>query len=97
MVLIIWRHCPNATLEALNQLKPFIKVEGTITAGNASGVNDDACALLIASKATAVEHGLTLKARIVAMATIGVEPRIMDFYPAPATKKVFALAGLTLY
>lgn len=97
MVLTVWRHCLNTILEALKQLKPFIKAEGTITAGNASGVNDDACALLIAFKAAAVEHGLTLKARIVAMATTGVEPRIMDFSPAPARKKVFALAGLTLY
>ena len=87
---------PNTTLEALNQLKPFVKSEGTITAGNASGVNDGACALLIASKAAAAEHGLTLKAKIVAMATAGVEPRIMGFAPAPATKKVLALAGLTL-
>lgn len=87
---------PNTTLEALNQLKPFVKAEGTITAGNASGVNDGACALLIASKAAAAEHGLTLKAKIVAMATAGVEPRIMGFAPAPATKKVLALAGLTL-
>lgn len=87
---------PSTTLEALNQLKPFVKAEGTITAGNASGVNDGACALLIASKAAAVEHGLTLKAKIVAMATAGVEPRIMGFAPAPATKKVLALAGLTL-
>ena len=87
---------PSTTLEALNQLKPFVKAEGTITAGNASGVNDGACALLIASKAAAVEHGLTLKAKIVAMATAGVEPRIMGFAPAPATKKVLALAGLSL-
>tara|TARA_R110002020_G_scaffold178657_6_gene371720 strand:- start:3171 stop:4403 length:1233 start_codon:yes stop_codon:yes gene_type:complete len=87
---------PSTTLEALNQLKPFVKAEGTITAGNASGVNDGACALLIASKAAAAEHGLTLKAKIVAMATAGVEPRIMGFAPAPATKKVLALAGLTL-
>ena len=87
---------PSTTLEALNQLKPFVKAEGTITAGNASGVNDGACALLIASKAAAVEHGLTLKAKIVAMATAGVEPRIMGFAPAPATKKVLGIAGLSL-
>lgn len=87
---------PSTTLEALNQLKPFVKAEGTITAGNASGVNDGACALLIASKAAAAEHGLTLKAKIVAMATAGIEPRIMGFAPAPATRKVLALAGLTL-
>lgn len=87
---------PSTTLEALNKLKPFVKADGTITAGNASGVNDGACALLIASKAAAEENGLTPKARIVAMATAGVEPRIMGFAPAPATKKVLALAGLTL-
>ncbi|WP_201529365.1 3-oxoadipyl-CoA thiolase [Psychrobacter frigidicola] len=87
---------PSTTLEALNKLKPFVKEGGTITAGNASGVNDGACALLIASKAAAEKNGLIPKARIVAMATAGVEPHIMGFAPAPATKKVLALAGLSL-
>lgn len=87
---------PSTTLEALRKLKPFVKVDGTITAGNASGVNDGACALLIASKEAAEKNGLVPKARIVAMATAGVEPRIMGFAPAPATKKVLEVAGLTL-
>lgn len=87
---------PNTTFELLSKLKPLVSVDGTITAGNASGVNDGACALLIASKAAAEAHGLTPKARIVAMATAGVEPRIMGFAPAPATKKVLELAGLSI-
>ena len=87
---------PSTTLEALRKLKPFVKADGTITAGNASGVNDGACALLIASKEAAEKNGLVPKARIVAMATAGVEPRIMGFAPAPATKKVLEVAGLTL-
>lgn len=87
---------PSTTLEALSKLKPFVKADGTITAGNASGVNDGACALLIASKEAAEKNGLVPKARIVAMATAGVEPRIMGFAPAPATKKVLEIAGLTL-
>ena len=86
----------NTTFELLSKLKPLVSVDGTITAGNASGVNDGACALLIASKAAAEAHGLTPKARIVAMATAGVEPRIMGFAPAPATKKVLELAGLSI-
>ncbi|MUG32860.1 3-oxoadipyl-CoA thiolase [Psychrobacter sanguinis] len=87
---------PNTTLEALQKLKPFVKSDGTITAGNASGVNDGACALLIASKAAANDNGLEPKARVVAMATAGVEPRIMGFAPSPATKKVLKMTGLTL-
>lgn len=87
---------PSTTLEALRKLKPFVKADGTITAGNASGVNDGACALLIASKEAAEKNGLVPKARIVAMATAGVEPRIMGFAPAPATKKVLEIAGLNL-
>ena len=87
---------PSTTLEALRKLKPFVKADGTITAGNASGVNDGACALLIASKEAAEKNGLVPKARIVAMATAGGEPRIMGFAPAPATKKVLEIAGLSL-
>ncbi|NYT37067.1 3-oxoadipyl-CoA thiolase [Allopusillimonas soli] len=86
---------PRATsLEALARLKPIVRADGTVTAGNASGVNDGACALLVASEAAAGKHGLTPRARIVAMATAGVEPRIMGIGPAPASRKVLELAGL---
>jgi acetyl-CoA acyltransferase len=88
---------PETTLEALAKLgTPFRKEGGTVTAGNASGVNDGAAALLLASEAAAGRHGLTPRARMVAMATAGVAPRIMGFGPAPATRKVLAKAGLTL-
>jgi acetyl-CoA C-acetyltransferase len=73
-----------------------VKPDGTVTAGNASGVNDGAVALLIASAAAAKQHGLTPKARIVGMATAGLAPRIMGLGPAPAVRKVLALTGLTL-
>ncbi len=88
---------PRATsLEALAKLKPIVRPEGSVTAGNASGVNDGACALLIADEKTAAKNGLTPKARIVGMATAGVAPRVMGIGPAPATQKVLALTGLTL-
>jgi acetyl-CoA acyltransferase len=87
---------PDTTLEALSKLKPIVKPDGTITAGNASGVNDGACALLLASEAAAKRHGLTPKARVVAAAAAGVAPRIMGMGPAPATRKVLAKAGLSL-
>ena len=87
---------PDTTLEALSKLKPIVKPEGTITAGNASGVNDGACALLLASEAAVKRHGLTPKARVVAAAAAGVAPRIMGMGPAPATRKVLAKAGLTV-
>ncbi len=87
---------PQATLESLAKLKGVVKPEGTVTAGNASGINDGACALLIASEAAAQKHGLTPKSRIVASAVAGVPPRIMGMGPAPAIRKVLALAGLTL-
>ncbi len=88
---------PRATsLEALAKLKPIVKPEGSVTAGNASGVNDGACALLLASEAAAAAHGLTPRARIVAMATAGVAPRVMGIGPAPATRKVLELTGLSL-
>ena len=87
---------PDTTLEALSKLKPIVKPDGTITAGNASGVNDGACALLLASEAAAKRHGLTPKARVVAAAAAGVAPRIMAMGPAPATRKVLAKAGLSL-
>ena len=86
----------DTTLEQLAKLKGINGPELTVTAGNASGVNDGACALLIASEAVARTHGLTPKARVVAMATAGVAPRIMGFGPAPAVKKLLAQTGLTL-
>jgi len=88
---------PRATSpEALAKLKGVVKPDGTVTAGNASGVNDGACALLLASEAEAARHGLKARARVVGMATAGVAPRIMGIGPAPATRKVLALTGLTL-
>jgi len=86
----------STTLEALGKLRAPFREGGSVTAGNASGVNDGACALLIASKEAAEKNGLTPKARVVAMATAGLEPRIMGFGPAPASKKVLKKAGLTL-
>jgi len=87
---------PDSTLADLAKLKAPFRANGSVTAGNASGVNDGACALLIASRAAAKQYGLTPKARIVAMATAGVPPRIMGIGPVPATVKALALAGLTL-
>ena len=88
---------PRATsMDVLAKLKPIVRADGTITAGNASGVNDGACALLLADEATAARNGLTPRARIVGMATAGVAPRIMGIGPAPATQKVLALTGLTM-
>jgi len=89
-------HPRETSLEALAKLKGIVRPDGTVTAGNASGVNDGACALLLASEAAAARHGLTPRARIVGMATAGVPPRVMGIGPAPATRKVLALAGLTL-
>ena len=89
-------HPRATTLEALAKLKPIVKPDGTVTAGNASGVNDGACALLLADEASASKNSLTPKARVVGMATVGVPPRIMGIGPAPATQKVLALTGLTL-
>ena len=87
---------PETTLDMLSKLKGVNGPELSVTAGNASGVNDGACALLIASAASAQANGLTPRARIVAMAAAGVAPRIMGFGPAPAVRKVLAKAGLTL-
>jgi acetyl-CoA C-acetyltransferase len=88
---------PRATsLEALAKLKPIVRPDGTVTAGNASGVNDGACALLLADEATAAKNGLTPRARILGMATVGVAPRVMGIGPAPAVQKVLALTGLKL-
>ena len=88
---------PRATsVEALAKLKGVVRADGTITAGNASGVNDGACALLLADADTAAKYGLQPKARVVAMATAGVPPRVMGIGPVPAVQKVLKLAGLTL-
>jgi acetyl-CoA acetyltransferase family protein len=89
-------HPRETSLEALARLKGIVRPDGTVTAGNASGVNDGACALLLADEASAARHGLTPLARVVGMATAGVPPRIMGIGPAPATQKVLALTGLSL-
>lgn len=89
-------HPRETSLEALARLRGVVRPDGSVTAGNASGVNDGACALLLADEATAAKHGLSPKARIVGMATAGVAPRIMGVGPAPATRKVLELTGLTL-
>ena len=89
-------HPRETSMEALAKLKGAVRPDGSVTAGNASGVNDGACALLLADEATAAKNGLTPRARIVGMATAGVAPRIMGIGPAPATQKVLALTGLTL-
>ena len=89
-------HPRATTIEALAKLKGVVREGGTVTAGNASGVNDGACALLLANAEAAKQYGLTPRARIVGMATAGVAPRIMGFGPAPAVRKVLALTGLTL-
>jgi len=87
---------PDTTLEQLARLKGVVRPDGTVTAGNASGVNDGSCALLLASEAAAAQHGLTPLARVVAQATAGVPPRIMGIGPVPATQAVLARAGLSL-
>jgi len=89
-------HPRETSLEALAKLKGVVKPDGTVTAGNASGVNDGACALLLASEGAAARHGLVPRARVVGMATAGVAPRIMGMGPAPATRKVLELTGLSL-
>jgi 3-oxoadipyl-CoA thiolase len=87
---------PDSTLESLARLKPIVRDSGSVTAGNASGINDGACAMLVASEAAAKEHGLEPRARVVAWTVAGVEPRIMGIGPVPATAKVLALAGLDI-
>lgn len=89
-------HPRQTSLEALTKLKGVVREGGSVTAGNASGVNDGAVAMLLSNESAAKRHGLTPRARVVAMATAGVEPRIMGIGPAPATQKVLALAGLTI-
>ena len=89
-------HPRKTSLESLAKLKGVVRPDGSVTAGNASGVNDGACALLLADETTAAKNGLTPRARVVGMATAGVAPRIMGIGPAPATEKVLALTGLSL-
>lgn len=89
-------HPRDTSLEALAKLKGVVRPDGTVTAGNASGVNDGAAALLLADEASAAKYGLTPRARVVGMATAGVPPRIMGIGPAPATEKVLKLTGLKL-
>jgi acetyl-CoA acyltransferase len=86
----------TTTLASLANLKGVVRPDGSVTAGNASGINDGACALLLASSQGVAQHGLTPRARIVAVAAAGVAPRIMGFGPAPAIRKVLAKANLTL-
>ena len=89
-------HPRLGSLEALGKLKGVVRPDGSVTAGNASGVNDGSCALLLANEEAARQYGLTPKARVVGMAVAGVAPRIMGIGPAPATRKVLELTGLTL-
>ena len=89
-------HPRQTSLEALAKLKGAVRPDGSVTAGNASGINDGACAVLLADEASAAKNGLTPRARIVGMATAGVAPRIMGIGPVPATQKVLALTGLSL-
>ncbi len=96
LIVIKDEHPRETSLESLARLKGVVKPDGSVTAGNASGVNDGACALLLASEAAAKQHGLTPRARVLGMATAGVSPRIMGIGPAPATRKVLELTGLTL-
>ncbi|WGG51134.1 3-oxoadipyl-CoA thiolase [Rugamonas sp. DEMB1] len=87
---------PDTTIEMLAKLKGVVRPDGSVTAGNASGVNDGACAILLASAAAAERFGLKKRARVLGMATAGLAPRIMGFGPSPASKKVLALTGLTI-
>ena len=89
-------HPRETSLETLAKLKGVVRPDGSVTAGNASGVNDGACALLIGSEEAARRNGLTPRARILGMATAGVAPRIMGIGPAPATQKLLARLGMTL-
>jgi acetyl-CoA acyltransferase len=87
---------PDTTMEGLQKLKPIVKPGGTVTAGNASGINDGACALLLASKSAAEKYRLAPRARVLATATAGVAPRVMGFAPSPASRKVLAKTGLQI-
>lgn len=94
--VVLDEHPRDTSLEALARLKGVVHPDGTVTAGNSSGINDGSCALLLASEAAAGQQGLTPKARVVGMATAGVAPRIMGIGPAPATRKVLESTGLSL-
>ena len=96
MVVSQDEHPRSTSIESLAKLRPVVREGGTVTAGNASGVNDGACAILLASEAMAAKQGLTPRARVVGMAVAGVPPRIMGIGPAPAVQKVLALTNLTL-
>ena len=87
---------PDVSMEGLAKLKGVVTPDGSVTAGNASGVNDGACALLLASQKAVEQYGLSPRARVVGMTTVGLAPRIMGFGPAPATKKLLAMTGLTI-
>jgi acetyl-CoA acyltransferase len=87
---------PETTLEALSRLKPIVRPDGTVTAGNASGINDGACAILLASEGAVRSHHLTPRARFVASAVAGVAPRVMGIGPVPASRKALTRAGLTV-
>jgi 3-oxoadipyl-CoA thiolase len=89
-------HPRDTSLEALAKLKGVVRLDGTVTAGNASGVNDGACALIVASEAAARRHGLAPRARVIGVATAGVPPRVMGIGPAPATQKLLARTGIAL-
>jgi 3-oxoadipyl-CoA thiolase len=89
-------HPRDTSLQKLAGLRPIVRPAGTVTAGNSSGINDGACALLLADEISAAKHGLTPRARVLGMASAGVAPRIMGIGPAPATRKVLALTGLRL-
>ena len=89
-------HPRETSLDALARLKGIVRADGSVTAGNASGVNDGACALLLANETMAQKNGLVPRARVVGMALAGVAPRLMGMGPAPATQKVLAMTGLTL-
>jgi len=89
-------HPRPTSIEALSKLKPIVRPDGSVTAGNSSGVNDGACALLIASESAAHEYGLNRRAKILGIATAGVPPRIMGIGPAPASKKLLAQLGITI-
>jgi 3-oxoadipyl-CoA thiolase len=96
-ILISQDEHPRATtIEALAKLKPIVRPDGTVTAGNASGVNDGACALLLASEAAVKKHGLKPRARIIGMSTAGVPPRIMGIGPAPASQKLLKRLGMNI-
>ena len=96
MTVSLDEHPRSTSVEALAKLKGVVRPDGTVTAGNASGVNDGACALLLADEANAKRHGLTPRARIVGMATAGVAPRVMGIGPAPASQKLLARLGMTI-